>query len=198
MTQKHLLTSVPSAFKSRKCELIRNQNKLSTEVRINFRKLPETTTGHIETINITRTKKAVTSTCTFSRGEFSFSSVSTQLPHKSLQAKAKMMLNRYSRFSLFSPAAWRANHRKSVLSLHFKTDSNPYRFISHFYILSNLVSEFHGDVQQYKFFFQFDKRDQKLAHKPRDANWLPGSTDALTRLFSFNLLNPWSEQFFNE
>ena len=56
MTQKKLLTSVPSAFKFHKCQLIQNQNKLSTEVKINFRKLPETTAGHIETINITCTK----------------------------------------------------------------------------------------------------------------------------------------------
>ena len=40
------------------------------------------------------------------------------------------------------------------------------------YILSNLVPEFHEDVQQnkLKLFLQFDKRDEKLAHELHDIN----------------------------
>ena len=116
MTQKNLLTSVPSAFKFQKCQLIQNQIKLSYEVWINFRKLPKTTVAHIETINIT-----CTSTCTFRRSEFSVSPVSTQLPHKlaynCLQAEGKMMLNRYSRFSLLSTGRMK---NKSILYLAFQ------------------------------------------------------------------------------
>ena len=73
---------------------------------------------------------------------------------------------------------------KSILYLAFQnwlqSIEREIRFVSLFYILTNLVSEIHEDVQQSEFFLQLDKRNLKLAHidklKPRDANWLQAST----------------------